>query len=578
MLAQTGNAAGDVPPPQISYAALPDSGYSLQQILASKNLPFIVGDSLRPYAANVYWLKIIITNPYHFAGQYSLEAYPDIFNTFYYFDANYQKWLTQTAGIGVPANKEQTVSLAQHLVMQSRATDTVYVKMDVSELKEFGLAIKPDIAFEEQVVTDRHIQNTWNGLLISLSVLCFFFLSNLYLYVSFRDRSVLFYLVAQVGGMIYITASRNFFPLKIFTVRLLANGGIRYFSVNSLLIHIGVLIVLYGFVQLTRAYLNTRKYLPRADSFLKYGLYGYLLLSFILIIVNSGFVYIENFTLIYDDIYVFIVILIIIITCVAGYRRRLRASGPFLLANILPLALMTAIALFQVFVSLDAHNDVWLPNLAVVSDAVVFSIALVARTKLIQNDLRGKELEAQQLGFELTEIGLRHSLAELENQKINADIQHEKTRNELLMQKLEANQRELASTTLYMVQKNELLATLKAQIAELNKIYPNNKQSGLSSISSILQSNLYLDDDWAKFKLHFEQVHPQFFDNLLAKHPSLTKNETRLYAYFHINLSTKEIATLLNIAPASVRQAKMRLYKKMGRAHMLGPDDNIDEV
>ena len=55
-----------------------------------------------------------------------------------------------------------------------------------------------------------------------------------------------------------------------------------------------------------------------------------------------------------------------------------------------------------------------------------------------------------------------------------------------------------------------------------------------------------------------------FFKDLQANHPNLTKNEVRLYTYFHINISTKEIAALLNIAPASVRQAKSRLYKKMG--------------
>jgi DNA-binding NarL/FixJ family response regulator len=111
-----------------------------------------------------------------------------------------------------------------------------------------------------------------------------------------------------------------------------------------------------------------------------------------------------------------------------------------------------------------------------------------------------------------------------------------------------------------------LLASLKTQIKELNKQYPNSKQPGLQSIESILQSNLYLDDDWSKFKLHFEQVHPNFFKDLQEKYPSLTKNEIRLHAYFHINLSTKEIAALLNIDPASVRRAKTRLYKKMAIA------------
>jgi DNA-binding NarL/FixJ family response regulator len=83
------------------------------------------------------------------------------------------------------------------------------------------------------------------------------------------------------------------------------------------------------------------------------------------------------------------------------------------------------------------------------------------------------------------------------------------------------------------------------------------------NIQSSLKDGAYLDDEWDKFKLHFEQVHPSFFTDLRSAHPTLTKHELRLYAYFHINMSTKEIAALLNIAPASVRQAKARLNKKM---------------
>ncbi len=85
-------------------------------------------------------------------------------------------------------------------------------------------------------------------------------------------------------------------------------------------------------------------------------------------------------------------------------------------------------------------------------------------------------------------------------------------------------------------------------------------------MQSLLQSNLYLDGDWSKFKLHFEQVHPRFFEALQANYPALTKHEQRLYSYFHINLSTKEIAALLNIDPASVCRAKTRLYKKVTAA------------
>jgi len=575
--AQTEGVSNDDMRVTSSYSVLPDSSYTFEEILADKKLPFVANDSLRPFKPPVYWLRIIIANPNHFAGQYNLAADPAITNTFYYFDANTQKWLSQVTGLTIAGRKDENAYYAEHLVMRPQAADTVYVKMDVSALKKFNRSIKPGIEINEQALTDRQEHIIWGGWLVSMSVICFFFLSNLYLYFSFKDKSVLFYLTAQVGAMVYITGSRNFFPLKIFAIRLSSHGEVESYDFNNLMVHLGVLLIIYGFIQLTRSYLNTKKYLPKADVILQFGLYAYLALCVILAVINIYWACIESSTLPYDNAFVFMLVAVVVITCVAGYRRRLRAAGPFLLANLLPLTLITVITVFQIFVTMDTDSDLWLPNIAVVSDAVVFSVALVARTKLIYNDLKGKELETQQLGFELREIGLRHSLIELENLKIISDIRNEKVRNELLQEKLEANQRELASTTLYMLQKNELLAALKAEIADLNKLYPGNKSQGLSGIKSILQSNLHLDDDWGKFKLHFEQVHPNFFENLQAKHPSLTKNEIRLYAYFHINLSTKEIATLLNIDPASVRRAKTRLLKKMGHNADQRAEDEPDD-
>jgi DNA-binding CsgD family transcriptional regulator len=219
-----------------------------------------------------------------------------------------------------------------------------------------------------------------------------------------------------------------------------------------------------------------------------------------------------------------------------------------------------------------------LTDLVSIAQTFGFSVALVARTRLMQKELLAKEREARQLEADLHELGLKHQLIVLENREINTGMQSEKTRNEQLQEKLEANQRELASSTLYIVQKNELLTKLKTQIKDLNKLYPENKHQGLQDIESTLQRSLYLDADWPKFKLHFEQVHPHFFENLQANHPNLTKNEVRLYAYFHIKLSTKEIAALLNIDPASVRQAKSRLYKKMGVNNGNKPIDDEDQA
>lgn len=55
---------------------------------------------------------------------------------------------------------------------------------------------------------------------------------------------------------------------------------------------------------------------------------------------------------------------------------------------------------------------------------------------------------------------------------------------------------------------------------------------------------------------HFQQT-------LKSRYPHLTSYNLRLCIYLKSNLSTKEIATLLNITPDSVKKAKHRLRKKM---------------
>ncbi|MCE7993633.1 MAG: helix-turn-helix transcriptional regulator [Roseivirga sp.] len=54
-----------------------------------------------------------------------------------------------------------------------------------------------------------------------------------------------------------------------------------------------------------------------------------------------------------------------------------------------------------------------------------------------------------------------------------------------------------------------------------------------------------------------------FQDRLKATYPHLTAYDLRLCTYLKSNLSTKEIAILLNITPDSVKKAKHRLRKKL---------------
>lgn len=564
-----------------SYAVLPDRGYTLDEVRTDTTLQFVRGDSLRLTKASRFWLRVVVTNSARYDEPYNVYLSPALNNTLFSFDANRQQWVAQQTGIYAPNDRYRRGNYrsAMPFMAAKQAETILYINADLQVVHQVK-AIKPQLFIEKQTVTasnEQYILITW---IATLSVLLLFFLNNLFIYLSFRDKLVLYYLIAQLGAMIHITYYKEFiyilFPCPVFTFEVAANGDMHAFDVAALLQHVSISLILYGVVQSTRAYLNTPTTLPRLDVMLKYGLSAYILISGILVAINCFLVYFESYTLLYHNILALVLIGSIICTCLVGYGRKLPAATPFLLANILPLVFMLAIVLYHVFVKSADNDRSILPDLGIISQTLSFSIALVARTKFIQKELTTQKIEAQKLEFNIREIELRHRLAELENRKITTDIRHEKSRNELLQERLDVNQRELASTTLYLVQKNEMLAGLKAQLLKLNKQYPNVRQQGLKGIESLLQSNLYLDADWVKFKVHFEQVHPNFFETLLAKHPNLTKYEIRLYAYFHINLSTKEIAALLNIDPASVRRAKTRLYKKMAIPEpsvLTNPDD-----
>jgi len=168
-------------------------------------------------------------------------------------------------------------------------------------------------------------------------------------------------------------------------------------------------------------------------------------------------------------------------------------------------------------------------------------------------------------------LGLLYNRYQLRDKEKRAIEQQRETEHELnqtqqenLHLELDLKHRELASSALFAYQKNEMLSDLKGQVDEL-LIEPDKPQrQKLKAVQKFIQSNLHFDEDWNAFKLHFEQVHPRFFEKLQNNFPDLTPNELKLCAYTRINLSNKEIARLLNVNSSSVEMARYRMKKKVG--------------
>ncbi len=194
--------------------------------------------------------------------------------------------------------------------------------------------------------------------------------------------------------------------------------------------------------------------------------------------------------------------------------------------------------------------------------------ALNQKTRLQQYLLGAGVLGGLLLLVVLVLLYNRYQLRDKEKRAIEQQRETERAlsqaQQDKLQLELDLKHRELASSALFAYQKNEMLGQLKEQVDELLTEPDKPQKQKLKTIQKFIQSNLHFEDEWDAFKLHFEQVHPSFFEKLQHKFPDLTPNELKLCAYTRINLSNKEIARLLNINSSSVEMARYRMKKKVG--------------
>ncbi len=150
---------------------------------------------------------------------------------------------------------------------------------------------------------------------------------------------------------------------------------------------------------------------------------------------------------------------------------------------------------------------------------------------------------------------------ELEFKQLDTQKQLIQFKNKNLKQDIENKNRELGISTMNLIKKNELLSSIKKEISSAEQI------GQLKNVIKLINKNLNATDDWKLFEEAFNNADKDFLKEIKGKHPSLTSNDLRLCAYLRLNLSSKEIAPLLNISPRSVEVKRYRLRKKMDLPH-----------
>ncbi len=144
---------------------------------------------------------------------------------------------------------------------------------------------------------------------------------------------------------------------------------------------------------------------------------------------------------------------------------------------------------------------------------------------------------------------------------IRQKLKRNRAEKEKVDVELAYKKKELTTHALHLAKKNEVLESLKQKAEKLkeNETAKNGYQQLIRTINFDLQD----DNNWKNFSRYFEEVHKDFNSNVKAKFPEITSNELRLLALLKMNLSSKEIANILNISPEGIKKARYRLRKKL---------------
>lgn len=160
-------------------------------------------------------------------------------------------------------------------------------------------------------------------------------------------------------------------------------------------------------------------------------------------------------------------------------------------------------------------------------------------------------------------------IQELENKELETRLKNEELQFQLEM---DSKNRELVSNSLMLIEKNQMLDELLQRIdngGDTGQI----TRSTVIELKNQIRAHASEEDEWHKFRAHFEQVHPGFFIRLKEMHPALTEYELRLCAYIRTGMYGKQIAMMLSVQPDSIKKSRTRLRKKL----RLRQEDSLED-
>lgn len=147
----------------------------------------------------------------------------------------------------------------------------------------------------------------------------------------------------------------------------------------------------------------------------------------------------------------------------------------------------------------------------------------------------------------------------LNRQQLKSRMKMERLEQERrqIQQEMQAAQQELSLITQHIVEKTALIEKLEQQIN--HSALTAGQQDLMTELS---RQTILTDEDWDRFKSLFQKIYPDFFSHLRQKAPGITLAEQRLAALTRLQLTTRQMASMLGISVDSVHKSRQRLRNR----------------
>ena len=154
------------------------------------------------------------------------------------------------------------------------------------------------------------------------------------------------------------------------------------------------------------------------------------------------------------------------------------------------------------------------------------------------------------------------------NKEIEELLEEEKV---TAREKISQKEREISIQAIHTQEKVQVLSLLQRELKQLAEEVDLSDSKTYKTLLKKVQEGINEDNNDENFFLHFDKVHPDFFDLLKQRTSQLTTNELKLSAYLKIGMTNKEIAQISGVEIGTVKSNINRLKKKLN----LSAEENV---